>query len=70
MLHRVALVRTDVSGERITSIIRLLVTANAVPSSPIVFTLFRNVGSYKAHKALSQKTAFFIVTAVETSNLT
>jgi hypothetical protein len=56
MLRRVALVRTDVSEERIASIIRvtrfgelytlflssvrrLLVTANAVPSSPILVTL-------------------------------
>jgi hypothetical protein len=63
MLHRVALVRSDVSDDRSTSIIkvtrirelettldvssivllgsvrRLLVKANAVPSSPILFTL-------------------------------
>jgi hypothetical protein len=53
MLRRVALVRTDVSDERITSIIRvariskcaecsvlrLLVTVNAVPSSPILVNL-------------------------------
>jgi hypothetical protein len=42
MLHRVALVRTDVSEERsafIRSVRRLLVTANAVPSSPILVTL-------------------------------
>jgi cobalamin synthase len=56
MLRRVALVRTDVSEERITSIIRvtrigalgtlavivmlrLLVTADVVPSSPILVTL-------------------------------
>jgi hypothetical protein len=39
MLRHVALVRTDVSEERIASIIiRLLVIAN-VPSSPILFTL-------------------------------
>jgi hypothetical protein len=31
----------------------------------------RNVGSYKSHTALTtQKTPFFIVTAVKTSNLT
>jgi hypothetical protein len=54
MLHLVALVRTDVSGEPIASIIRntkvffltllrslgkLLVTANVVPSPPILVTL-------------------------------
>jgi hypothetical protein len=43
VLHRVALVRTDVSEERIT-IIRMtklgeLVTTNVVPSSPILVTL-------------------------------
>jgi hypothetical protein len=31
----------------------------------------RNVGSYKSHTTkMSQKAAFFIVTAVKTSNLT
>jgi hypothetical protein len=41
MLRRVALVRTDVSEKLIASIImlRLLVTANVVPSSPILVTL-------------------------------
>jgi hypothetical protein len=38
MLRRMALVRTDVSEERIASIIKLLVTANVVPSSPILVT--------------------------------
>jgi hypothetical protein len=39
MLCRVALVRTDVSGERsVSSVRRLLVTAN-VPSSPVLVTL-------------------------------
>jgi hypothetical protein len=37
MLRRVALVRTDVSRELSASIIR--VTANVVPSSPILVTL-------------------------------
>jgi hypothetical protein len=42
MLRRVELVRTDVSKERIAAInrvLRLLVTANGVPSSPILVTL-------------------------------
>jgi hypothetical protein len=39
MLRRVALVRTDDSEERSASIIRVLVTANVVPSSPILVTL-------------------------------
>jgi hypothetical protein len=30
----------------------------------------RNVGSYKPHDVTTQKTPFFIVTAVKTSNLT
>jgi hypothetical protein len=40
MLYRVVLVGTDVSEERtnIRSMLRLLVTANAVPSSPILST--------------------------------
>jgi hypothetical protein len=78
MLRRVALVRTDVSGERSDFVIRvtrigelgttlvvsnnrrrLLLTANVVPSSPILVT----------HGATSRKTLFFIVTAVKTSNL-
>jgi hypothetical protein len=37
MLRRVALVRTDVSKE--LSVLRLLVTANVVPTSPILVTL-------------------------------
>jgi hypothetical protein len=47
MLLRVALVRTDVSEEcsafiisnKFRSVLRFLVTANVVPSSPILFTL-------------------------------
>jgi hypothetical protein len=47
MLHRVTVVRTKVTEERIASIIieflrsvrRLVVTANVVPSSPILVTL-------------------------------
>jgi hypothetical protein len=45
MLRRVALVRTDVSEElsasivRVTESDRLIVTANVVPSSPILITL-------------------------------
>jgi hypothetical protein len=36
-----------------------------------VHTFIRNTGSYKSHTALTlQKTAFFIDTAVKTSNLT
>jgi hypothetical protein len=38
ILRRVILVRTDISEERIASIIRVAVTAN-VPGSPILVTL-------------------------------
>jgi small neutral amino acid transporter SnatA (MarC family) len=44
MLRRVTLERTDVSEERIAflhSVLRLLVTANVVPSSPIFVTLMK-----------------------------
>jgi hypothetical protein len=43
MLRWLALVRADVSKERISpnlrSVLRYLVTANVVPSAPIIFTL-------------------------------
>jgi hypothetical protein len=42
MLRHVSRARTDVSEERVTSIIRVfrfLVTANVLPSSPILVTL-------------------------------
>jgi hypothetical protein len=63
MLHRVALVRTDVSEEPLASFIRVtkigeLGTTQAATSNRR--TLRRN----------TQKTSFFIVTAVKTSNLT
>jgi hypothetical protein len=71
MFHRVALVRTDVSEERSTSIIRvtrimrrLLVTAN-VPSSPLSPWWWRCYVPPKhrffqePHVITSQKTAFF-----------
>jgi hypothetical protein len=60
VLRHMALGRTDVSEERISSIfsvLPLLVTANALLNSPIL-------------GVASQKTAFYIVTAVKTSNLT
>jgi hypothetical protein len=46
---------------------RLLVKANVVPSSPILVTL---VTEALGSSVTSQKTVFFIVTAVKTSNLT
>jgi hypothetical protein len=58
--------------------LRLLVTANILPSSPILVTLMMwALGSspkrrflQEPHGVTSQKTPFFIVTAVKTSNLT
>jgi hypothetical protein len=67
MLGRVALVRNDVSEELSTSIIRVtrigeLGTTLAVTSNRLNAT--------KPHGVTSQKTPFFIVTAMKTSNLT
>jgi hypothetical protein len=57
-----ALVRTDISEGRITSIVKMI---------RIGGMCLRNVCSYNSpHGIISQKTAFFIVTAVRTSNLT
>jgi hypothetical protein len=82
MLHHVGLVRTDVSEER--SISYHLgdkdwwanVTANVVPSSAIHITLMKEMLCSSETLLLtrviwhkSQKTAFFLVTAVKTSNL-
>jgi hypothetical protein len=56
---------------------RLLVMANVVASSPILVTLMKEAISssetrllQEPHGVTSQKTPFFIVTAVKTSNLT
>jgi hypothetical protein len=85
MLRRVALVKTDVSEELSASFIRVtrigeLGTTQAVTSNRR--TLRASVASYswccssetsvltRAHGVSSQKTPFFIVTAVKTSNLT
>jgi hypothetical protein len=55
---------------------RLLVTANVVPSSPILVTLMKEALRPPKRRFLQepqgvtfQKTAFFIGTAVKTSNL-
>jgi hypothetical protein len=71
MLRRVALVRTEVSEEFRASVIR-------VTSSQIIVTLMKealrssetSVFLQEPHGVTSRKTAFFIVTAVKTSNLT
>jgi hypothetical protein len=84
----VAVVRTDVSEERIASVIRMkkiselemlavLVTANVAPSSLIFFAMMmetiRSSKTWvitKATRRHIQEDGFFIVTAVQTSNLT
>jgi hypothetical protein len=69
MWRRVARIRNDV--------LRLLVTANFVPSSPSLATLMMEAICssetrflQESHGVTSQETAFFIVTTVKTSNLT
>jgi phospholipid N-methyltransferase len=59
------------------SVLRLLVTGNVVPSSPILVTLMMEAIHFSEtwylqdpHGVISQKTAFFIVTAMKTSNFT
>jgi hypothetical protein len=59
------------------SVRRLLVTDSVVPRSPILVTLMKKALSssetrflQEPHSVTSQKTQFFIVTAVETSNFT
>jgi hypothetical protein len=75
MLGRAAVVRIYVSVELSASIIR--VTANVVPSSPNLVTLMMEALRssetsvlQQLHGVTSQKTQFFIVTSVKTSNLT
>jgi hypothetical protein len=81
MLRRVTLVRTDVSEERSTSIVRrsvrrLLLTSN-VPSSLILVTpmmealhSFETLVLKRATRRNIPENGILIVTAVRTSNLT
>jgi hypothetical protein len=62
VLRRVALVRTDVSEELSASIIS--VTRNGELGTLAV------ISNRSTHGVISQKTPFFIVTAVKTSDLT
>jgi hypothetical protein len=64
MLRRVALVRTDVSEESITFIIR---GQEQAIGTNLAVTRNRRI---LRRNFTSQKTAFFIVTAVKTSNRT
>jgi hypothetical protein len=80
MWHRVDLVWTEVSGERIASIFRVEKSAREEPAWAGGCSLLRwrwrryvppkHLLIQNLHAAISQKTAFFIVTAVKTSNLT
>jgi hypothetical protein len=63
---------------RLGGVFRLLVTSNIVPSSPIFVTLMMGairssetsvLNKQTLHCVTSQKTAFFIFTAMKTANL-
>jgi hypothetical protein len=78
----VARVSTDVSEDRMTSIflrsvLRFLVTAKVVPSSPSLVTLMmegcmspKRRFLHEPNGATSHKATFFLVTAVRTSDFT
>jgi hypothetical protein len=66
ILRRVAFVRADVSEERSASIISLTINGERGIMLPVNVRPFLQ----EPHGVTSQKTTFFIVTAVETSNLT
>jgi hypothetical protein len=71
MLHSVVLVRTDVSEDSIVSVIRL--TRVSELGTTLAISCNRSTQSrflQEPHAVTSHKTAFFIVTAVKTSNLT
>jgi hypothetical protein len=75
MLCHVAHVSQECSASIIRVTNRLQVTANIVLSSPILVTLkmealLKHRFLQEPHGVTSQKTAFFIVTAVKTSDLT
>jgi hypothetical protein len=83
MLRRVAFVISDVPEElsasfiRVTSVRRLLVRASLVASSPIVVIRMMETLNSSETSVLTTATrrnipeeTFFVVTAVETSNLT
>jgi hypothetical protein len=59
------LVRTEVSEERTTSIIMVTRIGDLG-----TLAMFSNRNTQEPHGVTSQKTAFFIVTAVKNSNLT
>jgi hypothetical protein len=65
MLRRVALVRTDVSEELCAAFIRL----TRIGELGTILAVTSNRPTLQRHGITSQKTQFFIVTAVKTSNL-
>jgi hypothetical protein len=73
--NRCTLRRKTIHLVFLRSVRRLLVAACVVPSSPIFVTLMKEVPPKRRflqepHGVTTQKTPFFIVTAVKTSNLT
>jgi hypothetical protein len=56
MLHRVALVRTDVSEELSASFIRVTTTASVVPSPPILVTLMKEAPGSSETSVLTRAT--------------
>jgi hypothetical protein len=56
MLHRVALVRTNVSEELLRSVRRLLVAACVVPSPPIFVTLMKDAPGSSETSVLTRAT--------------
>jgi hypothetical protein len=66
MFRREALVGTEVSEELITSIIR----ATRIGELGTLAVISNRRTLQEAHGVISEKAPFFIVTAVETSNLT
>jgi hypothetical protein len=76
-INRVIRIRELGTRVFLRSLCRLLITANVVPSSPILVILMMEAQSSsetsvltRATRVTFQKTPFFIVTAVKTSNLT
>jgi hypothetical protein len=72
MYERDLLYCTKINLMNLEYIYILLISANVVPISPIFVNLMMEVKHrflQEPHKVTSQKTAFFIVTAVKTSKL-